>query len=159
MTKEITKANILQEMQDKFKLRELVPETFRFSEEVVPVYSIEQHIQRWEVAVDTASVTAGPLGYLMFYVPEDQNWIIRGYNVIFMAAGAYTVTGVYVNRMVPTGDVVYLDMTAGQTVSYAVNLPVPIKLTPGQRIYVYVDGYTSTADLRLYLDVMKENIR
>jgi len=159
MTKEITKAYILQELGEKLGLREFEAEAFRFSEEVVPVYNIEPHLGRWEVGIAQKSITAGPQGYLFFTVPQNEKWYVRGYNIIFMAAGAYKVTGVYIDRRIPTVSYIYLDMVEGQTVSYAKNLPVPAELNPGMRLYVYVDDYTSTADLQLSIDVLKETIR
>ena len=158
MSKEITKAFILQQMEDKFGLRELVPERFTFAENVVPVYEIEQHLEKTIVDYTDVSITSGPAGYLFFSIPENQKWKLRGYNVIFMAAGAYKVTGLYIRRQL-YDRLIYLDMTLGRTVSYSVNLPSPVVLEPGNKIYVYVDDYISTADLRLYIDYTMEEIR
>ena len=161
MTKEITKAYILQQMQDKFGLRDLEPETFRFSEMVVPTYDIEKHIESATARFQTVSVTAGPAGYLFFTVSPTLRWTIQGYNIIFMAAGAYTVTGLYIVRALEkfADSFIYLDMTLGQSASYAVNLPKPLTLESGDKIYVYVDSYTSTANLRVYLDYVEETLR
>ena len=157
MSKEITKANILQEIQDKFKLRELEPEKFAFLESVRPTYNIGPHLGAPTSSFVQKSVTAGPAAYIFHTVPGDERWLVNGYNVVFMAAGAYKVTGVYVFR--EGGSTVYLDMTEGQTVSYAVNLPKVLDMRPKDALVVYVDDYTSTADLRLYVDYTKEIIR
>ena len=158
MTKEITKAIILQEIQDKLKLREFIPASFLFDETVVPVYNVEQHLVVPAIKYAERSIIAGGMGFDFFTVPNDEKWTLNKYDVVFMASGAYSVTGAYIKRF--TGaDNIYLDMTLGQTVSYHVNLPCPLVLYPGDAINIYIDGYTSTANLRLYIDVMKEEIR
>ena len=157
MTKEITKAYILQQMQDKFGLRELIPEVFSFHETVIPTYNVEQHLLTHISKYAEAQVTAtGALPF--FQVPENERWHFDRYDVIFMAAGAYTVAGVFVKRKAFV-DTVYLDLTAAQTVSYHINLPVAQVMDPGDRLKINIDGYTSLANLRLYLDYTKEEIR
>ena len=161
MSKEITKAYILQQLQDKFGLREFEPAKFLFDETVIPVYDIAPHTLYHTARYNIVSVTAGPAGYLVKSVPDTERWTLRGYNVIFMAAGAYKVTGIYITRklQVIANAFVYLDMTLGQTVSYAVNLPTPVVLEPGDEISVYIDDYTSTANLRVYIDYTVEELR
>jgi len=160
MSKEITKTNILQAIQDKFKLRDLEPERFVFQETVVPVYDIDQHLREFTNNWIEKSITSGPGGFNFMKVPPTERWFLRAYNVVFMAAGAYTVTGLYILRNKGiSGGMTYIDMTEGQTVSYAVNLPQLIPLDPGDYLYIYIDSYTSTAGLRLYIDYMKETIR
>ena len=156
MTKEITKAYILQELQDMFKLREYTPESFLFSETVLPTYDITSHLQKREIDYNVVSITSGPTEYVFFTVPQNERWILHRYNVVFLAAGAYKVTGVFIYRGL---SYIYLDMTEGQTVSYLHDLINPVVLDPGDRIVVYVDDYTSTADLRLRVDLVKESIR
>jgi len=157
MTKEITKAIILQQIQDKLKLRELEPGRFTFSEEVIPTYNIEPHIQEQISEIQTVSVTSGPTAYEFFEVPDDERWVLNRYNIVFMAAGAYKVTGMYILR--GSGNAIYLDMIEGQTVSYAVELHNPSVLDAGHKLFVYVDDYTSTANLRVYIDYEREVIR
>ena len=161
MTKEITKAFILQQMEDKFGLREFAPEAFTFLETVIPTYNIEQHLISYWTKYNYKSVTSAPAVYLMTTVPINEKWTVRGYNVVFMAVGAYTVTGIYVQRQnaIPPDAIYYLDMELGQSASYAHELRTPLVLSPGDALYVYVDSYTSTADIRLYLDYEKEIIR
>ena len=160
MTKEITKAFILQQIQDKFKLRELVPEIFTFSEMVVPVYSVEEHLNYTTADYRTESVT-GTGAVLFFTVPDTERWFLQRYSLVFVGAGAYTVAGVYVRREkeVRSGVVIYLDLTAAQTISYAVDLPKTVRLDPGDTIQATIDGYTSPQDLRLYIDYLKEELR
>ena len=158
MTKEITKAYILQEIEDKFKLRELTPETFRFSEEVVPIYNIGPHLSRGVIKYVQKNITsAGSMSF--FAVPGTEAWVLNSYNVIFMGAGAFTVAGVYVTRAPNHADAMYLDLTAAQTVSYSNNLPKPVMLRSGDIIAINVDGFTSAQNLRLYIDVTKEDVR
>ena len=157
MTKEITKAYIMQQMQDKFKLRELTPEIFSFLETVMPVYNIEQHLLRRVCRFVEASITA-TAGILFFLVPDNERWTFDKYDVVFMGAGGYTVAGAYIKRTGYT-DSVYLDLTAGQSVSYHVGLPVAQVLDPGDSLRVTVDTYTSPQNLRLYLDYTVEEIR
>jgi len=160
MTKEITKAVILQEMQDKLKLREFTPANFLFEETVVPVYDIEQHLEHPTTTYAEVSITSASF-FLFFEIPPNEIWYLDTYNVIFMGAGAIAVTGLYISRKIrsPSDAVIYLDMELGQTVSYTVNLSKAVKLLPGDKLYVYVDTYTSTQALRLYIDYVKEEIR
>jgi len=156
MTKEITKAIILQEIQDKFKLREFLPAKFLFDETVVPVYDVQQHLVTWEVIDATVSITAGPSAYTFFTVPDGERWFMSGFNVIFIT-GAFTTTGCVIYRT--QDDYFYLDMLAGVNTSYAHDLPKDITLNAGDLVRMYVDSYTSTGNLRLSLNVAKETIR
>ena len=159
MTKEITKARILQEIQDKLKLREFEPEVFSFGERVVPVYEIKQHLLTWETIYKQVSITSATI-FMFFTVPDDEKWTLTNYNVIFMAAGAYKVSGLYVSRKTGiNADNCYLDLKEGQTVSYVVNLPQPVMLNAGDQLTILIDDYTSTAALRVYINVTKEKIR
>ena len=159
MTKEITKAFIIQQLEDKFGLRDLEPEVFGFSEKVIPVYDIEQHLKTWEVKCFTTSIT-GTGGYLFFTVPKTERWLLRAYQLVFYAVGAYKMSGVYIShRPTVAAEYVYLDLKANQTASYLVNLPVPVVLEPGNRLGVNVDTYVSTANLELILDAQVETIR
>jgi len=159
MSKEITKANILQQIQDKFALREFEPEVFRFSEMVVPTYDIEPHLKTPYVKYNEISITGIGAFDLVAVPAHVQRWFSR-YDVIFMGAGAYTVSGIFLRRKASGNvDSVYLDLTAGQSTSYHVGLPVPILLGPGDLIGVTIDGYTSTQDLRFYYDYEEEILR
>ena len=159
MTKEITKAFILQQIQDKFKLRELEPEVFRFSEEVVPVYDIGQHLKIWESYREVVSITgSGAVDILT--VPATERWLLRAYTVVFVS-GAYTIAGVYIlrNTKRDENDFSYLDLTAGQSSSYLRTLPVPVVLEPGDELKFNIDGYTSSGSVVFHYDFMKEEIR
>jgi len=156
MSKEITRAIILQQIQDKLKLRDLVPERFTFSEEVIPIYNIEPHIREQISEIATVSITSAA-GFVFFTVPQNERWVLNRYNIVFMAAGAYKVTGMYILRS--TGNAIYLDMKEGQTVSYAVELRNPCILDAGHALYVLIDDYTSTANLRVYVDYEREVVR
>ena len=158
MTKEITKAIILQEMQDKLKLREFLPEPFVFSETVVPIYDIEPHLVRPQIKNNTVSVTAGPAACMFFSVPIDEKWRLHGYNVIFKT-GVYTVAGLMIYRGGTVSNYFYIDLEAGQSASYINNLSKDVLLDPTDQIHLYVDGYTSTGNLELRIDVTVEEIR
>ena len=158
MTKEITKSIILQQIQDKFKLRDFEPANFLFDETVIPVYDIGPHLYNRHVMMKTMSVTAGPAGILFFTVPMDERWTFTNYNVTFMT-GVFTVTGLYIHRTATGTESIYLDQVLGRTGSYAINVASPIVLDAGDKVWMYIDGYTSTGDLRLTIDVMKETIR
>ena len=158
MTKEITKAIILQEIQDKLKLREFEPANFLFDETVVPVYNIESHLAAWVVETQTVSITSAD-AFLFFTVPQTERWTLRAYMLIFGMTGAHKASGVYIaHRPAPSG-YIYLDLKKGQDVSYLVNLPVPVLLGPNTRLYVLIDDYTSTQSLDIKIDVLKEEIR
>ena len=161
MTKEITKAFILQQLEDKFKLREFDSSPFLFTETVVPVYDIEQHLrERWQ-KYETVSITATGTT-LFFLVPQTEKWTLSRYDVVFMT-GSYTIAGVYFTRATvyrdPSDTYLYLDLTAAQSVSYHVELPQPVVLEPNSALRINVDGFTSVGDLRLYIDYSKEEIR
>ena len=159
MTKEITKAFILQQIEDKFKLRDLVPEKFTFSETVLPVYNIEQHLKKWEVLEKTVSITSAT-GFLFFFVPPTERWCLRAYQIIFGGTGAHKGTGLYVtHRPSEITEYIYLDMKKDQDVSYVVNLPVPVVLDPGCVLRYFINSYTSTQDLTIDVDVQKEIVR
>ena len=158
MTKEITKSIILQEIQDKFKLREFDPAAFLFDETVVPVYEIGEHLKTWRVYNHSESITSTG-DKLFFTVPPNERWTLRSYMVLFYSEGAYQVSGVYLAYRDALSDYIYLDLKKNQASSYLVNLPVPVVLEPNNRIYAYIDTYVSTANLRLYVDVQKEEIR
>ena len=157
MTKEITKAKILQEMGNKFGLREFEPEIFTFSESVVPVYNIEQHLQTWEVKKKVLSVTSTN-GELLFTVPMNEKWYLRAYNLWFLT-GVYTIAGVYILRTSAPSDPIYLDLEADQVASKVVTLFTLCPLHSGDGIYVNIDGYTSTGNLQVTVDCMVEEIR
>ena len=156
MTKEITKARIIQEIQDKFALRELEPEVFSFSERVIPTYNVEQHLLAWTSKYETVQMTSAA-AFEFFEVPENEKWKLRRYDVVFLAAGAYKVTGLYVTRKGSTH--VYLDLKKAQTESYHIDLVEPVDLQPGDKIHVLIDDYTSTAGLRVYIDYQIEVVR
>ena len=157
MAKEITKAFILQEIQDKFKLRELTPSKFIFEETVVPIYSIEEHLRRSIARSSTRSVT-GTGGITFFTVPDDEKYFLNGYSVIFIT-GTYTVAGVYITRVDSPTYFMYLDLTAGQNTSYANFLNRQLTLSPGDAININIDGYTATGNLQMYIDYEMETIR
>ena len=158
MTKEITKAFILQEIEDRFKLREFEPDKFLFSELVVPTYNIDRHLYTWEVVAQTESITSATF-FTFFTVPADEEWLLRSYMMIFGMTGAHKASGVLIS-MRPTGArFIYLDLKKNQEISYLVNLPVPVTLQAGNKIKILIDTYVSTQDLTLYMDVRKEKIR
>jgi len=156
MTKEITKAIILQDIQNKFALREFDPAPFLFDETVVPVYDITRHLTKLDNRNNTVSVTSAT-SFEFFQVPDNERWSLHRYLVIFMT-GTYTVAGLLIGR--PTSsDYMYLDLTAAQSVSYLNDLPKDAILDPGDRLYINVDGYTATGDLRLIIELTVETIR
>ena len=158
MTKEITKAFILQQIQDKFGLREYEAAKFLFEESVVPVYNIDRHLGLPMSRLVQISITE--TGGIEFYkVDDDQIWTLHRYVVVPMGAGAFTMAGVYLTRTNNAAYFIYLDLTAGQTAAYANDLPKPARLYPGDTININIDGYTSTQSLRLYIDYTREMIR
>ena len=158
MTKEITKAIILQEMEDKLKLRELAPERFTFSEMVIPIYDIEPHLVKPEIKKKTVSITVGSEAYVFFSVPTNEKWHLHGYNVIFMT-GSYTVAGLMIYRKGTAANYFYIDLTAAQSVSYSNQLPKDILLDHNDQLHLSIDGYTTTGNLELRIDVTTEEIR
>ena len=158
MTKEITKAIILQQIQDKFGMREFAPAAFLFDETVVPVYNVERHLEEMWTKYITRSITSTG-GELFLTVPGTERWHLKRYDVVFMGAGGYTVAGLYVERVnrSPADAYIYIDLEAAQSVSY--HKDVDVILNPGDAVKISIDGYTSTQDLRLYIDYLREEIR
>ena len=159
MTKEITKAIILQEIQNKFKLRELEPAKFLFDETVVPVYDIGRHVHSWWQSYKTVTINGtGPLSIKA--VPPTEHWHLARYDVVFMT-GAYTIAGIYIKRknQAAPDSFIYLDLKAAQSVSYHIDLVKDVVLEPGDEIMVNVDGYTTTGAFRFYYDYRMEEIR
>ena len=159
MTKEITKSIILQEIQDKFKLREFADAKFLFDETVVPVYEIHDHVRHWRsIREDATAIGTGVLR--LTTVPANEKWLLRAYSVVFQS-GAFTIAGVYILRKDHDAatNFSYLDLTAAQNVSYLRTLPEAVSLEPGDQLNVNVDGFTTTGTLMLYLDYMREEIR
>ena len=159
MTKEITKSIILQEIQDKFKLREFTDAKFLFDETVVPTYDIRQHLQKWRSIETTISIFSSG-GKTLKDIPDDEKWAIRAYSIIFIS-GVYTIAGVYLVRRLRSAatNFSYLDLGAAQSTSYLKTMPEPVIAEPGDSIRVNIDGYTSTGDLTIHIDYMKEEIR
>ena len=156
MTKEITKAFILQEIQDKFRLRDLKPAKFEFSETVIPVYDVAQHLIKRSISRMNIAITE--LGAMtILTVPDNMRYTIFGYTVVFVS-GDYTVAGCYIERGDPTL-FVYLDLTAARAVSYTVDLPKPVILESGHKMRINIDGYTSSGTMYVYTDRVKEEIR
>jgi len=158
MTKEITKAIILQQLQDKLGLREYEVAPFLLSETVIPIYEISPHFKHRKIEYASRTVTA--TGNVVFFtVPHNERWTLQRYDVIFMGAGAITAAGATIRRLDGLPDIVYLDLTAAQTISYHVSVSPGVVLDHGDVIGIYVDGYTSTQALRLYIDYEVEEIR
>ena len=157
MTKEITKTIILQELQDKLRLREFTPAKFLFDETVVPVYDIEHHLRNCSAKHIVTSVTSAT-GKVLTTVPDNERWFINGYTTIFYN-GSYTVAGVYVVRKNTPTIFVYLDLEAAQSVAYTVNLPKVLRMDPGDALYVNIDGFTTSGQFHVELDYEVEEIR
>ena len=159
MTKEITKSIILQELENKFGLREFDLAKFLFDETVIPTYDVGQHLGTWYQNRRTVAITG--TGAALFYtVPMDEKWHVSRYDVVFMT-GVYSIAGMYIDRVheLAADTTVYLDLKAAQTTSYHIEIATPVVLEPGDLIYANVDGYTSTGDLRIYIDFLREKIR
>ena len=157
MTKEITKAYILQQIQDKFGLREYEAEKFLFSELVTPTYDIERHLTTVTRGFADISIPSGPSPREFFLVPSNERWHLHGYNVIFVT-GVFTIAGVMIGRHT-SAEYFYLDLAAAQNTSYTHLLSQDIILNPGDRLLVYIDGYTSSGNLHMIIDYTKESIR
>ena len=156
MTKEITKAYIIQELGDRFKLREFEPEPFTLSEQVVPIYDVENHLQKIERLTKTVSITSSGAVYI-FGVPENERWYLQRYNVIFMT-GVYTIAGAFVGRHSFT-EYTYLDLALAVAASYTNDLSKAVRMDASDTFNVNIDGYTSTGDLLIIAEVIKEEIR
>ena len=157
MTKEITKSYILQQLQDKFKLREYIHEPFLFGETVIPTYDVGIHLSEWHVKTETVSITSA-IGFTFYTIPENERWTLRGYYILFYGAGAIKCSGVYVKRP-PELESIYLDLLKARDESYIVNLPQPVVLDAEGRIGILIDTYVSTQNLTLKIDVKVEEIR
>ena len=161
MTKEITKARILQQLQDKFQLREFEATKFLFDETVIPVFEISSEIQHPYTASKAILITSAD-AFAFFTVPGTEKWILSNYNVIFLGTpGAIKASGVFVTRVNKSAATAtfYLDLKAGQETSYIVNLELPVVLEPGDTLSIYIDTYVSDQQMRLIIDHITEEIR
>jgi len=160
MTKEITKAIILQELQDKFQLRDFDPAKFLFDETVIPTYEITPHLTH-TTAKMVDHVFTGIGGFVFITLPSDEKWIVTGYTVVFVTTGNLTLSGVFIARKARVGGstFTYLDLTAGIAASYTHYLATPLRLDPGDAIGVNCDGYTTDTTIQLYVDYTMEEMR
>ena len=94
MSKEITKASILQEIQNKFKLRDFEPEKFLFSEMVTPTYDIGDHVKHWESERCREQITANGVT-IMCTVPENERWRVRKIDVINEGGANFKINQVF----------------------------------------------------------------
>ena len=149
----------MQELQDKFGLREFEASRFLFNETVIPTYEIGGHLKKWEVTSNTQNVTT--TGDIFFFeVPNTERWILRAYQVIYLMTGAIKGSGLIATlRPNTSAHFIYLDLKKGQEVSYLVNLPCPVVLEPGNMLKYVIDTYVSSQNLTIYIDIQKEEIR
>jgi hypothetical protein len=158
MTKEITKAYIVQQIEDKLKLRDLEPERFTFSERVIPVYNIEPHLSTWKVKYTTVNITSAT-SFKFFTVPQNERWTLRAYHVVYLMTGAIKGSGLFIGDRPGAGDFIYLDLKKGQEVSYLITLGVPVVIEAGSTLNYLIDTYVSSQNLAVYIDVLVEEIR
>ena len=158
MTKEITKSYILQQIQDKFKLRELVPEVFSFQETVVPVYHVEPHLTKWEIKREVNAIS-GTGASVFFQVPGNETWILRSYTVEFLGVPTIKLAGAYIQRGCDVNHYIYLDLEKNQILSYVNILPEAIHIDSGDQIFLNVDDFTSGMSIAMKIDVKVEEVR
>ena len=157
MTKEITKAIILQQLQDRLKLREFDPAKFLLDETVVPTFDIRGELEVSTLAQNTKNITAtGASGF--FIVPQNERWRLTRYDVVFMT-GAFTVAGMYWRKGDSVDNFVYLDLKAAQDTSYHITVNPAVVMPPNSFLNVNVDGFTSAGSLRVYIEYIKEELR
>ena len=95
MTKEITKSIILQEMQDKFQLRDFESARFLFDETVIPTYDVGAHVKHWTVTRDRQVVSGN--GALFFHVvPYDERWRVRKIDVYSETGGNFDIDQIFI---------------------------------------------------------------
>lgn len=155
---EITKSIILQQLQDKFALREWIPERFSFLETVIPVYQIEQHLREWITADSGAISISSTTDFMTFTVPANERWYIRTYTGIF-ATGNYNIGAVKLNRA-NSDTTMYLEIEEHLNgLSWVHEFPVPLVVVAGDKLVVTCSGHTTTGNFKLYIDYDKEMVR
>jgi len=160
MTKEITKAIILQRLVERFGLREFTPSKFLLDETVIPTFDIQHALGNWRSSYSNTPTITGTGPVLVCGVPDHEKWHLRAYTVTFVS-GSVTIAGLYIKRIDcrSATDFSYLDLTAAQSVAYLRTLPEMVTVEPGDMLYLNVDGYTSDAVLRVDYDYKMEEIR
>ena len=114
MTKEITKANILQEIQDKFGLREWEATKFLFNETVMPIYDIDQHVRKW-VCIRGRKPIAGNGAVSFFSVPPVERWHVRRLSVFHETGANFDIDQVFFYRGATECQYVFYDTTSPLT--------------------------------------------
>ena len=111
MTKEITKAILLQELKDKFELRDFEAARFLFDETVVPTYDIGEHVKLWESARSRIAIAANGSTHF-FRVEMDERWSVRKIDVFNETGGNFDITQVYLYTDVNTNQFLFHDTVA-----------------------------------------------
>ena len=105
MTKEITKSIILQEIADKFALRDFEPEKFLFGEYVIPTYDIAPHVRNWVNTRHRIEVT-GNGSYQILYVPATERYHVRRMSLLHETGANFDIDQVLIAGL--SGSVQYL---------------------------------------------------
>ena len=145
MTKEITKAIILQQIQEKFGLRELESEIFRFSEMVIPIYDIGMHVKNWDLQRYREEITGnGSLHFIT--VPDNERWKMRRIIVVAEAGGTYNIAIIYIYHPSHSTDNNYIfyntvaPIAAGTVTIF--EFPQDIPVEEGDNIDINISGFS-----------------
>ena len=157
MTKEITKASILQEIQNKFGLRDFESERFLFGELVTPIYDIAPHVRNWVTERYRSSVTGnGPVQIL--YVPADTEYRIRRVSVLHETGANFDIDQVFLEGVGNAVQYLFYDTVAPIT-SGTVKLFEPtqdIPMRKGDLIYMWFNVSNYVAGGFVSVHVLKE---
>jgi len=162
MTKEITKANIIQEIQNKFQLREFTPAQFLFDETVVPTYDMGQHVKAWDMSRGRVAVSAN--GTLIPYaVPETEQWRIRRLSLINETGGNFDVDQIFTyHPSVPTAITYVFYNTASPIGTGTVKIfefPQDIPMSPGEHVMINISNYVGAGYVSVHMLKEVETIR
>ena len=145
MTKEITKVDIIQQIQDKFKLREFETSSFLFSEKVVPTYDIGQHVKQWALHRDRIEITGNGGAYFPD-VPQTEQWRIRRITLIHETGANFDITQfAYYATGEISFDYLFYDTTtpiASGTVKIF-QLPQDLILSHGMRFFITIANFVA----------------
>lgn len=157
--KKITKAILMQQLVDRFKLQEHVREEFVFLEEVLPVFELKSLLDDWDIRYTGAlGVTAISL-IKVLEAPMNERITIRDIE-INQASGTFTYISIILVR---NKDVVnklrYYEWGASQSGRSVLNLAQDLVLDPGDYLEVYCDGFTTNGNLFGTFNCLIETLR
>ena len=162
MTKEITKANILQEIQNKFGLRDFEPERFLFGEFVTPVYDIEHHVKTWTTIRYRTQVTGnGAVAILL--VPGNKEYNIRRVNVLHETGANFDIDQVFFDGQSNAVQYLFYDtaapITSGTVKIFALTQDIIMSKNDLKAFYYNVSNFVAGGYVSVHVTLEDVTVR